>query len=131
MISNILKGSVNELRVSSKKNANWNDSDSTVCIVRNGSWSYTDTGMTDGDKILYFRVKDAKNSIFVTPDENAPEEDFLRGIYISGTEDNPVQQMKSLKFRIDMNPPQINQQGFRIYQHKIGDPSKAYKNTLV
>ncbi|MCR4941120.1 MAG: hypothetical protein K5930_13625 [Treponemataceae bacterium] len=119
-------GNIKELRVSSERNASWDNSDSSVCDVKNGSWSYTDTGTTDGDKVLYFRVKDAKDSVFVTPSDNPSDEDLLRGIYISGTEDNPVKQMKALKFRIDMNPPQINQQSFKIYPYKSGDTSVAY-----
>lgn len=119
-------GAVKELRVSNTLNGNWDNSDSTACTVRNGSWSYTDTGMTDGDKVLYFRVVDAKNNVFITPpEENATVNDLLRGIYISGTEANPVSEMKALKFRIDMNPPQINQQSFRYITYKAGDPIPA------
>ncbi len=107
----------------------WVNENTEACTVRNGSWSYTFTGNTDGDKIIYFYVKDAKGNYFITPEDNASGEALLRGVYISGTEDNAVQQRKPLKFRIDMNPPTINQGAFRILCYKTGDTLPETQST--
>lgn len=114
-------GAIRELRVATNRNTTWSNDDSSVLTVKNGSWTYIDTESNDGSRVLYFRAVDAKNNTFTTP---PLEETVGDGIFLLGTNET-TKVMKPLAFRIDLNPPEIFREMFRIKAY----PQDGYSGT--
>lgn len=117
-------GDISELFVSSD-NLTWEKLN-----IRNGSyWSYTySDSEEDGWKTLYFKIKDkgCKENEFFYSKTGENGEDVLDGIYL--TDSSGTKRMGALTFCIDMNPPQIDEDKFKVYAHNGTNSASTYDN---